>query len=80
MPLVLYKGSLELRCVNDHGEGPSTMTTVESWMALQHVESSSQGGLRLTGTASPVRFFSCKTCGYVELYSGEVIDPKTWSR
>lgn len=34
--------------------------------------------LPTTAPGIPVRVYMCKTCGYIELYSGIVVAPETW--
>lgn len=30
------------------------------------------------GSGTPVRIYICEVCGYVELYAGGIVEPKTW--
>lgn len=91
MPLVYYRGAYVLQCVNRaltpaHTLGPGETTTMLStptgeWNAITHVTPAQVqgGGVNFDPSRGiPVRAFVCRSCGYVELYAGSVIEPQTW--
>jgi hypothetical protein len=84
MPLVWdeEKNEHQLRCVNDAQHGPAghptTMIVNEGWNALTIVHPPPDAHFD-PHRGAPVRCFVCTVCGYVELYSGLIVDPKTWS-
>ena len=58
----------------------TTMIRKSGWFALCGVEPDPKRPTvaRSTTDIHPVWVFSCEVCGYVEMYSGDVIDPNTW--
>jgi len=67
MPIVRGQAGFELRCVNDPGDGPTTMRSL--------VEGAPAFGI-------PLNVYICSTCRYVELYaieakSSDLSDEKT---
>lgn len=78
MPLRWNGEKLVSVCIND-GPPPEpehTMGRCREWYLVQQIAPGPSPALLDAGV--PVTAFVCNMCGYVELYSGRVIDPKAW--
>lgn len=60
----------------------TSMIPMHDWNAITHVKppnvETNQNLVFVPTMGLPVKVFICTICGYVELYAGPVIEPKTW--
>jgi hypothetical protein len=80
MPLVLFNNKWEIRCVNHESHkdaGATTMQAAAGWYALTRVTPPPAVAFN-PANGIPVSCSICRVCGYVELYAGSIVDPKTW--
>jgi hypothetical protein len=87
-------GNLEMQCANVLEDEPHLathrMVQLDGWWILPAVNpvhhmrfSRVNADFPLSDVdnqAIPTRVFQCKTCGYLEFYAGEIVDPNTWGR
>jgi hypothetical protein len=61
----------------------TTMRRAPEWYSLVGVippEADGQFAYQVTRRIVPVACYVCHVCGYVEMYSGGITDPGTWSK